>query len=231
MYEVLYLFIFYLSLIASTSESRWIKLFDHSVKRFDSSSRTPSFEHDLPEKVVVDYSHLLKGMVAQRIRRRSPCNPWFFVTLLKDEALLSTLRRSTTLAQHILSLCRSFCFTGGLGCEDFCGSDLRRYRYFWLPPQDFLGIKYLEDLVRPEPMKFVSASSLSSYYVHDLLSGSSMDLSFALKSNPVDSPVFFMLMIEPALAKTQYTFFTPSFHRQFYVDDEPEETSSSSWKN
>lgn len=232
LYVVFYLFIFFTYLfLASTSESQWIKLFDHPVKRFDPSLRTPSYEHSLPEKVVADYSYLLKGIVAQRVRRRSPRNHWFFVTSPKDEVLLSALWRSTALAQHILSLCRSFCFTGGLGCEDFCGSDLRRYRYSWLPPQDFLGIEYLDDLVRFEPVKFVSASSLSFYYGHDSSSGPSTDFFFALKSNPIDYPVFFMLMIEPAPPKTQFTFFTPSFHRRFYVDDEPEETSPSSWKS
>ena len=45
-----------------------------------------------------------------------------------------------------------------------------------------------------------------------------------------------MLMVEPLPKKIPYTFFTPSFHYQFYLDDEPkevgevEEINPSSWR-
>ena len=38
----------------------------------------------------------------------------------------------------------------------------------------------------------------------------SLELSFTIRSNPIDSPTFFMLIIEPAPKKVPYTFFAPS---------------------
>lgn len=39
-----------------------------------------------------------------------------------------------------------------------------------------------------------------------------------------------MLMIEPPPKKTHFTFFTPSYHRQLYPNNELEEIDPSSWK-
>ena len=50
-----------------------------------------------------------------------------------------------------------------------------------------------------------------------------MDLSFVINNNPIDSPTFFMLMVEPPPKKIPYTFLTSSFHYQFYSDDELKE--------
>ena len=92
-------------------------------------------------------------------KRSRPVSPWFYVNLPEDKGLLAKMRRSTVLAQHFLSICRSYVFTGGLGNETFWGDDLARYKYFWLPPQNILGFEYLEDLVSLipyVPTKFIS---------------------------------------------------------------------------
>ena len=178
-------------------------------------------------------------------KRPRPASPWFYLYLPRKEALLSRMCKSSVLAQIFLSICRSFVFTGGLGSENFWGSDLTHYKYFWLPPQNIWGFEYLEDFVSLLPIKFISTSFLSNHKhfypeygltEYDLLPYSPMDLSFAVNSNPMDSPTFFMLMVEPAPKKIPLTFFIPSFHYQQYSDKEPMETSeveeagSSSWK-
>ena len=64
-----------------------------------------------------------------------------------------------------------------------------------------------------------------------------VELSFTIRSNPIDSPTFFMMMIEPAPKKVPYTFFMPSFHHQQFPDEDPsgadeiEGSASSSWKH
>ena len=81
----------------------------------------------------------------------------------------------------------------------------------------------MEDLVSLLPVKFESASYPSYHKIfypeyglaeYDLSPSPPCDLSFAMQSNPVDSPTFFMLMIEPAAKKIPFTFFMPSFHYQ-----------------
>ena len=58
-----------------------------------------------------------------------------------------------------------------------------------------------------------------------------------MRSNPIDSLTFLMLMIEPAPKKVPYTFFVPSFHYQQFLDEDPleedeiEGSASSSWKD
>ena len=140
------------------------------------------------------------------------------------------MRRSSVLAQHVLLICRSFVFTRGLGYKAFWGTDLTRYKYCWLPPQNILGFDYLEDLISRPLIKFIS-SSFPSYHKrfypeygpseYDLSPSSSTDLSFAMNSNPIYSLTFFMLMVEPAPKKTPFTFFTPSFHYQHFSNEEP----------
>ena len=155
------------------------------------------------------------------------------------------MQRSSILAQHFLSTCQNFSFTRGLGYEAFWGTDLSRYKYFWLPPQNIFEFDYLEDLISHLPIKFIS-SSFPSYHKcfyleygpseYDLAPSHLMVLSFTKNSNPIDSPTFFMLMVKPPPKKIPYSFFTPSFHYQFYPNDELEEVSeveeidSSSWR-
>ena len=84
--------------------------------------------------------------------------------LSKDKELLTKMWRSTKLVEHLLSTCRTYNFIRGLGYEKFWGYDLRRYRYFWLPPQNFLGFDCLEDLVSCSPIKFIPASSIPLFH-------------------------------------------------------------------
>ena len=143
------------------------------------------------------------------------------------------MRRSIVLAQHFLSTYQSYVFTGGLGNETFWGDDLARYKYFWLPLQNILGFEYLEDLVSLipyVPTKFISPHvplyhrrfypeyGLAEY---ETIPSSLLELSFAMRSNPIDLPTFFMLIIEPAPKKVPYTFFVPSFHYQQFPDEDP----------
>ena len=95
------------------------------------------------------------------------------------------------------------------------------------------------------PIRFV-ASSVPSYHKrfyseygpaeYELVPSPSMDLSFAMRSNPIDSLSFFMLMVKPTPKKVSHTFFTSSFHYQHFLDEDPVEVdevergSSSSWK-
>ena len=64
-----------------------------------------------------------------------------------------------------------------------------------------------------------------------------LELSFTIGSNPIDSPIFFMLMIAPAPKRVPYTFFMPSFHYQQFPNEDPleadeiEGSASSSWKD
>ena len=207
---------------------RWVKLFDRRVWRYDPTAKPWTFEP-----------------VLERKRSRS-VPPLFYVNLPADEGLLARMRRSTVLAQHFLSTCRSYVFTGGLGNETFWGSNLARYKYFWPPPQNVLGFDYLEDLISEVPTKFVSPH-ISSYHrrfypehgfaEYETAPSPSLELSFALRSNPIDSPNFFMMMIEPAPKKIPYTFFVPSFHYQRFPEEDPPEVDenegsvSSSWRD
>lgn len=153
------------------------------------------------------------------------------------------------LAQHFLSICGSYVFTGELGNETFWGDDLVRYKYYWLLPQNILGFEYLEDLVSLfpyVPTKFISPCE-PSYHRHfypehgpaeyETTLSPSLELSFTIRSNPIHSPNFFMLMIEPTLKKVPYMFFTPSFHYQQFPEEDPPEVveiegnASSSWKD
>ena len=122
-----------------------------------------------------------------------------------------------------------------MGNETFWGDDLARYKYFWLPPQNILGFEYLEDLVSLipyVPTKFVSPY-IPSYHIrfypeyglakYETAPSPQLELSFAMRSNPIDSPTFFMLMIEPVPKKVPYTFFMPSFHYQQFPDEDPPE--------
>ena len=183
---------FQLSFIVIVRKSRWIKFFDRPVRCYD-----PDFK-PLPREFFLEHN------------RPRAASPWFYLCLPRDEALLARMRMSSILAQHFLSICRSFAFTGGLGCAKFWGNDLSRYKYFWLPPQNIWGFEYLEDLVSLLPVKFESASYPSYHKIfypeyglaeYDLSPSPPFDLSFAMESNPVDSPTFFMLMIEPAPKK------------------------------
>ena len=65
---------------------------------------------------------------------------------------------------------------------------------------------------------------------YKLLPSSLSNLMFIKGRNPTDSLIYFMLMIEPPPEKTHFTFFFPSFHHQFYPDEEPKEPDSSSWQ-
>ncbi len=209
---------------------RWVKLFDRRVWRFDSSFKPWAHEPTFARK------------------KSRPMSPWFYVNLPEDEGLLAKMRRSTILSQHFLSTCRSYVFTGGLGNEAFWGADLTRYKYFWLPPQNIFGFEYLEDLVSLTslvPMNFISPY-VPSYHrrffpeyglaEYETAPSPPLEISFAARSSPIDSPIFFMLMIEPAPKKVPYTFFTPSFHYQQFSDQDPPEvdevegSASSSWK-
>ena len=205
-----------------------MKLFNRRVWRYDPTSKPWTFEP-----------------VLERKRSRS-ASPWFYVNLPADEGLLARMRRSTVLAQHFLSTCRSYVFTGGLGNEAFWGCNLARYKYFWLPSQNIFGFDYLEDLISEPPTKFVSPC-VPSYHrrfypehglaEYETAPSPSLDLSFAIRSNPVDSPNFFMMMIEPAPKKIPYTFFAPSFHYQQFPDvdppemDEIEGSASLNWRD
>ena len=163
--------------------------------------------------------------------------------------MLASMRRSTVLAQHFLSTCRSYVFTSGLSNETFWGDDLARYKYFWPSPQNILGFEYLEDLVNLipyVPTKFVSPY-VPSYHrrfypeyglaEYETAPSPPLELSFTMGSNPIDSPIFFMLMIAPAPKRVPYTFFMPSFHYQQFPDEDPLESDeikgsvSSSWKH
>ena len=132
-----------------------------------------------------------------------------------------------------------------MGYEAFWRTDLSRYKYFWLPPQNIFEFDYLEDLINRPPIKFILASFPpyhKGFYPdygpseYELAPSPSSDISFTINSNPIDSPTFFMMMVEPSLKKVPYTFFAPSFHYQFYLDDEPkefgevEEIDPSSWR-
>ena len=98
----------------------------------------------------------------------------------------------------------------------------------------------MKDLISHLPIKFIS-DSFPSYHKrfyleygpseYDLAPSHSTDLSFAINSNPIDSLTFFMLMVEPPPKKIPYTFFAPSFHYQFYPDDEPEEIGETEENN
>ena len=126
------------------------------------------------------------------------------------------------------------------------GGDLARYKYFWLPPQKILGFDYLEDLISEVPTKFISPY-VPSYHrrfypehgpaEYETAPLPPLELTFAMKSNPIDSSTFFMLMIEPAPKKVPYTFFVSSFHYQQFPDEDPpkadetEGSASSSWKH
>ena len=119
-----------------------------------------------------------------------------------------------------------------VGLQSLLGIDLSQYKYFWFPPQNIFEFDYLEVLVSRLSIKFISASFLSYHKCfypeygpskYDLAPSHLTDLSFTINSNPIDSPKFFMLMVEPLSKKVSYTFFTPSFYYQFYLDDEPEE--------
>ena len=83
-------------------------------------------------------------------------------------------------------------------------------------------------------MRFYPEHGLAEY---ETAPSPPLELSFAIRSNPIDSPTFFMMMIEPAPKKVPYTFFVPSFHyQQFHEEDPPEVdeiegSASSSWKD
>ena len=213
MYCIITIFCYFLSFIVVPQKLRWVKLFDHQVRLYD-----PDFK-PLPHEFGIER------------KKPRPASPWFYLIFLKDKALLSRMRRSTRLAEHFLSICRNYSFTEGLGCEAFWGSDLWRYRHFWLPPQDFLGYD-LDDLVSRLPIKIFATSSIPSFHKwfypeygpleFEISPLPSEDLTFTFNSNLVDSSTFFMLMIEPPQEKVQFTFFTPSFHHGFYPEDEPE---------
>ena len=80
-------------------------------------------------------------------------------------------------------------------------------------------------LVSLLPIRFVSAS-IPSFHRHfypeqglleyELMPSPLTDLSFNMNNNPIGSLMFFMLIIKPPPERIHYTFFTPSFHDQFY---------------
>ena len=133
------------------------------------------------------------------------------------------------------------CFYWGIGYRAFLGANLSRNQYFWLSPQNIFGFDYLDDLVSLRHVKFIS-TSFPSYHKrfypeygpleYDLTPSNSSDLSFVINSNPIEPPIFFMLMIKPWSEKISYTFFTPSFHYQFFQNEELAKNGeySSGWK-
>ena len=84
---------FQLSFIVILRKSRWIKLFDRPVRRYD-----PDFK-PLPHEFFLEH------------KRPRPASPWFYLYLPRDEALLTRMRKFSILVQHCLSICRSFAFT------------------------------------------------------------------------------------------------------------------------
>ena len=134
------------------------------------------------------------------------------------------MQRSSKLVEHFVSTCRNCYFTSELGHETFWGFDVRQYRYFWLSPGGFFSHKYpdlpsggffefdySEDMIDRMKIKFIpSISTLSFHCQHypehglaeyNILPLPLSDLSFTWNSNLINSPSFFILMIEPPLER------------------------------